>query len=178
MPTYDDRKKTINYYGVFALWSSILLLASYFSLLTSGCDDQNQFNGNSIPIDITIFLAINFIFGILLFLTSFCHIAQKLYRSKCIFYSIVILIIILSCLLLYVSYKTIDNQCHIGRYYERNRQLADLNLNLTIFNKDDFEKTLKQVHQNRNQHYLAAAILDLLASILLFASAYAFRNRF
>ncbi|XP_027200397.1 uncharacterized protein LOC113794475 isoform X2 [Dermatophagoides pteronyssinus] len=167
MPTYDDRKKTVNYYGVFTLWASLLLLASYFSLFTSGCKQVAT-------MEIQISLAVAFVSGILIFLLSFCNIASRLYHSKFSFYLIVITLLALSTLLIYQSYQTWNHECKIGRYYERNNQLFD---NMTV-KKDEFEKTLLAISKKRNNHYNVSALLDLIAAILFMASAYAFRYRF
>ncbi|UXI18037.1 hypothetical protein NH340_JMT03980 [Sarcoptes scabiei] len=166
MPTYDDRKKSFNYYGILALWASILLLGSYCSLYSSGCE---QIASQEIQISLVISCAI----GLLIFLLSFCDISNKLYYAKFIFYLIVLIIASISVLLLYTSYQTLGQKCTFGKYYERNFQIFH---NFTT-KKDDIEQTLRSIHQSRNNHYLASAILDLLSSVLFAGCAYTFRNR-
>ncbi|KAJ6225713.1 hypothetical protein RDWZM_004258 [Blomia tropicalis] len=78
-PFHDNPKKSVNYYGVFTLWASILIFASFFVLYTSGC-------GKFDSLDIRCILATTFVIGILMFLFSFCNIAVRLFHKKCCFY--------------------------------------------------------------------------------------------
>ncbi len=57
----------------------ILILASYFVLYTSGCGEVGS-------TEVQVILAATFVFGILLFLLSFCNIAVRLFHRKCFFY--------------------------------------------------------------------------------------------